>query len=77
MGGARCVDALFFHYRWELLRFAFPWLVDIIDEVRPRYNIAPSQQVAVVPNNNPTAVEMFRWGLDSILGQGREDWLPP
>ena len=33
------------------------------DEITPRYNIAPSQQVAVVPNNGENNVEFFQWGL--------------
>jgi putative SOS response-associated peptidase YedK len=31
--------------------------------LQPRYNIAPSQPVAVIANNNPKALEFFRWGL--------------
>ena len=33
------------------------------DEMAPRYNIAPSQGVAVVPNNGENSVEFFQWGL--------------
>jgi putative SOS response-associated peptidase YedK len=29
----------------------------------PRYNIAPTQPVAVVPNDDSRAVQFFRWGL--------------
>jgi putative SOS response-associated peptidase YedK len=29
----------------------------------PRYNIAPTQPVAVVPNLAPRKLEMFKWGL--------------
>lgn len=29
----------------------------------PRYNIAPSQAVAVIANNNPHQIEFFQWGL--------------
>jgi putative SOS response-associated peptidase YedK len=32
-------------------------------EVRPRYNIAPSQAVMVVPNKAKRAAEYMRWGL--------------
>jgi len=32
-------------------------------DLTPRYNIAPSQAVAVVPNNGQNRVEFFRWGL--------------
>ncbi len=29
----------------------------------PRYNIAPSQPVAVIPNQTPLTLELFQWGL--------------
>ena len=29
----------------------------------PRYNVAPSQAIAVVPNNGENSVEFFQWGL--------------
>ncbi|HOT91015.1 MAG TPA: SOS response-associated peptidase [Anaerolineae bacterium] len=32
-------------------------------EMTPRYNIAPTQDVAVVPNTGERTVRMFRWGL--------------
>jgi putative SOS response-associated peptidase YedK len=37
--------------------FIFP------ETLSPRYNIAPSQDVAVVTNNSEGKVEFFRWGL--------------
>ncbi len=37
--------------------FEFP------DELTPRYNITPSQPIAVVPNNGSGQVEFYRWGL--------------
>jgi putative SOS response-associated peptidase YedK len=37
--------------------FAFP------DEMPLRYNIAPSLEVALVPNNGENRVQHFRWGL--------------
>jgi putative SOS response-associated peptidase YedK len=46
----------------EQLRGAFPWL-DIPDEIFPRYNIAPSQPVAVVPNNGENRLDFYSWGL--------------
>ncbi len=33
------------------------------DELTPRYNVAPSQPVAVVANNGQNKIEFFRWGL--------------
>jgi putative SOS response-associated peptidase YedK len=41
---------------------AFPDVV-FPAELSPRYNIAPSQMVAVVSNNGQNKVEFFRWGL--------------
>jgi putative SOS response-associated peptidase YedK len=32
-------------------------------ELSPRYNIAPSQPVAVVANNSQNRIEFFQWGL--------------
>ncbi len=40
-----------------LPEFVFP------ETLAPRYNIAPSQDVAVAPNNGSGKVEFFRWGL--------------
>ena len=37
--------------------------LEITDEISPRYNIAPTQEVAVVPNNGENRMEHFRWGL--------------
>ncbi len=37
--------------------------LEITDENSPRYNIAPTQEVAVVPNNGENRMEYFRWGL--------------
>ena len=44
------------------LQEAFPW-ADIPDDLPPRYNIAPSQPVAVIPNSGNNAVSMYNWGL--------------
>jgi putative SOS response-associated peptidase YedK len=44
------------------LQDAFPGLV-FPPEMTPRYNVAPSQPVAVVANNGKNAVEFFKWGL--------------
>jgi putative SOS response-associated peptidase YedK len=32
-------------------------------DLTPRYNIAPSQPIAVVANNDQNKIEFFRWGL--------------
>ncbi len=47
---------------WEQLTLAFPWIEGTY-EGRPRYNIAPSQDVAVVPNLEEKRVQLFHWGL--------------
>lgn len=44
------------------LREAFPG-VEIPAEMQPRYNIAPSQPVAVIPNDGKNKLDFFVWGL--------------
>ena len=44
------------------LQEAFPWAV-IPNDLSPRYNIAPSQMVAVIPNTGDNKVSMYKWGL--------------
>ena len=44
------------------LQEAFPW-ADIPDDLPPRYNIAPSQPVAVIPNTGDNVLSMYKWGL--------------
>jgi putative SOS response-associated peptidase YedK len=44
------------------LQEAFPW-AKIPDDMIPRYNIAPSQPVAVIPNTGENVVTMYKWGL--------------
>jgi putative SOS response-associated peptidase YedK len=44
------------------LQEAFPWL-DVPQEMAPSYNIAPSQPIAVVANNQPEKLDFFKWGL--------------
>lgn len=44
------------------LQEVFPWL-NVPDEISPRYNIAPTQPVAVVPNNGENKLDFFVWGL--------------
>jgi putative SOS response-associated peptidase YedK len=36
---------------------------EVPEQLSPRYNIAPSQPVAVVANNSQNKVEFFQWGL--------------
>lgn len=46
------------------LRQAFPWL-HVPEEATftPRYNISPTQPVAVVPNDGKHQLDFFSWGL--------------
>lgn len=44
------------------LRKAFPGLF-VPNDVRPRYNIAPSQPVAVIPNTGEYKLDYYSWGL--------------
>lgn len=46
----------------EDLRAIFEGL-EIPDEFAPRYNIAPSQPVAVISNQQPNKLDFFVWGL--------------
>lgn len=44
------------------LQKAFPG-VEFPAQMAPRYNIAPTQPVAVIANQNPTQADFFIWGL--------------
>ena len=44
------------------LQDAFPW-VDFPENITQRYNIAPSQPVAVVPNDGQNRMDFYNWGL--------------
>jgi len=46
----------------ETLQRVFP-TVEIPITLTARYNIAPTQQVAVIANNAPQQLQFFRWGL--------------
>ncbi len=41
----------------------FPFLEHIPSQMAPRYNIAPTQPIAAVPNDRRNAVDHFIWGL--------------
>lgn len=40
-----------------------PFLANPFPAAGPRYNIAPSQMVAAIPNDGKHQIEFFRWGL--------------
>ena len=44
------------------LQDAFPW-VEFPEDISQRFNIAPSQPVAVIPNDGLNRVDFFNWGL--------------
>jgi len=44
------------------LQEAFPW-ASIPEEFPPRYNVAPTQPVAVIPNDGQNRMDFFVWGL--------------
>ncbi len=44
------------------LQATFPWL-NIPEGLAPRYNIAPSQPLAVVPNDGKDTLDFYIWGL--------------
>ena len=46
----------------DQLEQAFPGIA-IPSQIVPRYNIAPSQPIAVIPNDGKNAVDFFLWGL--------------
>lgn len=47
----------------DQLAAAFDLEVPPPEDLTPRYNIAPTQAVAVIPNREPRRVEFFQWGL--------------
>jgi putative SOS response-associated peptidase YedK len=44
------------------LQEMFPW-VEVPQEFNPRFNIAPTQPVAVVPNDGSNRLDFYNWGL--------------
>lgn len=46
----------------EMLQAEFN-LAAVPPNLTPRYNIAPTQPVAVIPNRAERTLEMFTWGL--------------
>jgi putative SOS response-associated peptidase YedK len=46
----------------NVIQEAFPWL-NIPGDLRPRFNVAPTQPVAVVPNDGKNQLDYFVWGL--------------
>lgn len=42
---------------------AYPWLNNVPNGIHPRYNIAPTQPIAVVPNDGNQRLDYYVWGL--------------
>ncbi len=54
----------FITLKYDELTAAFPDFAPPAPESwQPRYNIAPTQPIAVVPNDGKCAISFFRWGL--------------
>src|SRR5262249_30987549 len=55
--------------RYTLINLAqltnlFPWIGEAPPpELRPRYNIAPTQPILAIANDKPNAFDFFVWGL--------------
>ncbi len=54
--------------RFTLIRISdftdlFPWIAPPEESPPPRYNIAPTQAIAVVANRERPKIEFFHWGL--------------
>lgn len=49
-------------FRLEQLLQSFPWL-QLPADVRPRYNIAPTQPILAVRDETPDRLEYLKWGL--------------
>ena len=56
----------------ESIQLAFN-LDDIDGWTAPRFNIAPTQQVAVITDREPKSLSFLRWGLVPSLGEGSQD----
>lgn len=54
----------------QLIRETFPWLQGVADDLRPRYNIAPTQAVAVVLNDGSNRLNFVNWGLIPSISSG-------
>lgn len=46
----------------NIIQENFPW-VNVPENLQPRFNIAPTQPVAVVPNDGKNRLDYFVWGL--------------
>jgi putative SOS response-associated peptidase YedK len=47
----------------DSIQTQFPWLNEVPIQIAPRYNIAPTQPIAVVPNDGRRTLDHFVWGL--------------
>jgi putative SOS response-associated peptidase YedK len=47
----------------EQIQIAFPGLTIPTQTINPRYNIAPTQPIAVIPNDGKSRLDYYIWGL--------------
>lgn len=47
----------------DSIQTTFRWLDNIPSMMAPRYNIAPTQPIAAIPNDGRSAIDHFVWGL--------------
>src|SRR5215216_645963 len=48
-------------------------IINRLDSLVPRYNIAPGQMVPVIISQSPNQGMLMRWGFNPSLGQGRKN----
>lgn len=41
----------------------FPWITTLPERIAPRYNIAPTQPILIIPNDNRSKFDHALWGL--------------
>lgn len=49
---------------------------EAVQDIRPRYNIAPGDDLAVIPNSTPDEIDQFEWGLVPSWVDDLDDWRP-
>lgn len=47
----------------QAIQQVFPWLEMPPAKISPRYNIAPSQPIAIIPNDGKNKLDFYTWGL--------------
>ena len=47
----------------KTIQLEFPWLTLPTQEIEPKFNIAPGQPIALIPNDGKKTLDFFTWGL--------------